>query len=202
MSAAERLNYFPPLLSATFPRKYTVEEYLEIVNASEERLEYVNGYIVKAEMGGTYNHSTIGMNIAFALRQALKDKPCRVHGTDLRVKTKNSFRLPDALVICGEPQFHNPTKTTVTNPIILVEVVSPESSTRDYIDKRIAYFEIETLQHYMIIEQLRPAVTVYTRNSNGAITVADYDFNNPIIMLSDLGIAIGLEDIYEGVEFE
>ena len=56
MSAAERLSFYPPLLSVSFPRKYTVEEYLKIEAQSENKLEYVNGYIVPTDMGGTFTH--------------------------------------------------------------------------------------------------------------------------------------------------
>ena len=202
MSAAKRLNYFPPLLSVFFPRKYTEEEYFEIEAQSEDKLEYVNGYIVPTDMGGTFIHATIGSNILIALRNATKGKPCKVLGSDLRIKTKTSFRFLDALVVCNDPKFYNKKQTTLLNPSVLIEVVSPESNKRDYVDKRAEYFNIESLQHYIIIEQERPFVTIFSNNVNGLHTFENYDFSNPIIVLSDLDITITLEDIYEDVDFE
>jgi Uma2 family endonuclease len=201
MSAAKHLDYYPPLLSVAFPRKYTVEEYLEIAAQSEHKLEYVNGYIVKAEMGGTYTHSTIGINLSVALHRALKGKPCKAHSNDLRIKTKKNFRFPDGLVVCGEPQFHNSKKTTLTNPSVLVEIVSPESRKRDYVDKRSEYFEIESLQHYIIIEQERAFVSVFSKNKDGLLVFADYNAENPTVLLPSLDITLNLEDIYDDVEF-
>jgi Uma2 family endonuclease len=201
MSAAKHLNYYPPLLSVAFPRTYTVEEYLEIEAQSEHKLDYVNGYIVKAEMGGTYTHANIGGNIFSALKTALKGKPCRVFNGDLRIKAKKNFRFPDGLVVCGEPKFHNTKKTTLTNPSVLIEIVSSESRKRDYVDKRSEYFEIESLQHYIVIEQERPFVSVFSKNSDGLHLFADYDFENPSILLEGLGIVLNLEDIYDDVEF-
>jgi Uma2 family endonuclease len=116
MSAAERFKYYPPLLSVTFPRKYTIEEYLQMVEQTDEKLEYVNGCIVTAEMGGSYSHTLIASNIVALLHTALRGKPCRSHNGDFKIKTKTSFRFADAFVVCGEPQFTSDKKTSLTNP--------------------------------------------------------------------------------------
>ena len=71
MSVAERLSFYPPLLSVSYPRKYTVKEYLVLAESSNERLEYVNGFIVKNEASGSYNHSTISTNVSNVLFNAL-----------------------------------------------------------------------------------------------------------------------------------
>jgi Uma2 family endonuclease len=83
----------------------------------------------------------------------------------------------------------------------LVEVVSPESSLRDYVDKRLEYFEIESLKHYIIIEQNAPAVFVYTKNNDGTLLLTGYDFKKPSIYLPALDISINVNDMYEAVEF-
>lgn len=209
MSAAERLNYFPPLLSVAFPRKYTVEEYFEIEAQSEEKLEYVNGYIVPkfldaitSEAGGTHTHALISTNVSIALGIALKGKPCYVIGSDLKIKSDANLRFPNAMVICDEPKFEENKNNVITNPSILVEVVSPESSKRDYGKKRLEYFTIESLMYYIIVEQDSPFISVYTKNTDGSFLLVDYNFNKPIIPLPLLNIQINLNDVYERVNFE
>jgi Uma2 family endonuclease len=201
MAAAKNLSYYPPFLSSAFPRKYTVEEYLEIGVQSEEKLDYVNGYIVQSKIDINYTHSTISSNILISLHQALKEKPYKALGSDLLIKTKNSFRFPDALVVSKNPEFYNTTKTTLLNPTVLVEVVSPESSMRDYVEKRLEYFDIESLQHYIIIEQDAPVVFVYTKNTDDSLLLREYDLKKQIIPLPALNLSINITDIYDGVDF-
>jgi Uma2 family endonuclease len=201
MATAKNLSYYPPLLSVTFPRKYTIEEYLEIGLQSEEKLDYVNGYIVQSKIDINYTHSTISSNILISLHQALKEKPYKALGSDLLIKTKNSFRFPDALVVSKNPEFYNNKKTTLLNPIVLVEVVSPESSMRDYVEKRLEYFDIESLQHYIIIEQDAPLVFVYTKNTDDSLLLRAYDLKKQIIPLPALNLSINIADIYDGVDF-
>jgi Uma2 family endonuclease len=198
MSAAENLRY-TPRLSIAYPRKYTVAEYLEIEANSDEKLEFVNGYIVQAEAGGTFAHALIGTNIIGTLKAALKGKPCKVLGSDMKIAIDDLFRFSDGIVVCGEPEFHNEKKTALSNPTVLIEVVSADSDKRDYITKRLEYFKIPSLRYYIVAEQALPFVSLYTKTADNLQFFADFDAENPIIHLTDLSISLSLLDIYEGV---
>src|SRR5450755_1942635 len=109
------------------PRRYTVEEYLRLEHESPEKHEYRDGEII-AMAGGTYEHSLIIANIIGELRGRLKGTPCRVNESNLRVRVARTVRYsyPDLAVVCGEPQFDpkDVNRTTVTNPRLVVEVIS------------------------------------------------------------------------------
>ena len=203
MSAAERLKYYTPSLSVAYPNRYTVAEYLAIAAATDARLEYTNGCIVENEAGGSFRHALIAANALTALNIALKGAPCKAIGSDLKVATEVSFRFPDALIVCREPEFYDKNQTILTNPTVLMEVVSSESSVRDYVTKRLEYFSIPSLRHYIVIEQEVPTVSVYTKNQNATLSFVDYDFKSNIIRLDGiidtLNIVINMNDIYEGV---
>jgi Uma2 family endonuclease len=201
MAAAKNLSYYPPLSSNEFPRKYTVEEYFEIEAKLEEKLDYVNGYIVKAKIDISHQHSLISTNIMIALHNLLKDKPYQTLGSGMRIKTANSFRFPDALVLSKNPAFYNEKQTTLLNPTVLVEVVSPESIKHDYTRKRLEYFTIESLVYYIIVEQNMALVSVFSKTQDNVFLVSDYDCSNPIIVLPNLKISLNLEDIYDDVDF-
>ena len=130
MSAAERLKYYTPSLSIAYPNRYSIADYLDIESASDTKLEYVNGYIITADADETYTHAVIAANLLTALSNNLKGKPCRALGSDLKIATNISFRYPDALVLCGEPEFYKNKNNIVTNPIVLAEVVSSGSNIR------------------------------------------------------------------------
>jgi Uma2 family endonuclease len=198
MSAAEHLRY-TPTLSVTYPRKYTVAEYLEIEANSDEKLEFVNGYIVQAEAGGTFAHALIGTNIIGTLKAALKGKPCSVLGSDMKIVIDDSFRFSDGIVVCGEPEFHADKKTALSNPTVLIEVVSADSDKCDYITKRLEYFKILSLRHYIVVEQTQPFVSLYSKNIENTQFFADFDAKTPIVPLTALDISLAFADIYEGV---
>src|SRR5262245_51359809 len=103
--------------------KMTPEEYLAFERASEERHEYADGEIF-AMAGGTREHSLVGQNVAGELRSALLDRPCEVHGSDLKIKTAaGKYHYADAFVICGQPIFEDETRDIVLNPRLVVEVL-------------------------------------------------------------------------------
>src|SRR5580692_3792542 len=102
--------------------RMTPEEYLAFERASEQKHEYADGEIF-AMSGGTREHSLIGSNVLRELSTALLDRPCEVHGSDLRVKAVATGRyfFPDVSVVCGEPLFEDETRDTLQNPKVIVE---------------------------------------------------------------------------------
>ena len=137
-------------------RRYTVEEYLELEEASPLRHEYHDGEII-AMSGGSLEHSVIITNVSAALHAALANKPCLVLDTNLKVGIGPSrqFVYPDVHVICGQPQFdpRDPNRQTVTNPRMAVEVLSPSTEAYDRGGKFNLYRELESLEEYVLISQ-------------------------------------------------
>src|SRR3712207_1275044 len=104
----------------------TEEEYLVRERGSVTRHEYYNGRIY-AMTGGTEPHNLIASNALAVLPLQLRQRPCRVYGSDMRIKVRatglNTY--PDVSVVCGRPEFTDATHDTLTNPILLIEVLSP-----------------------------------------------------------------------------
>src|SRR5713226_3456762 len=111
-------------------KNFTPEEYLAMEQVAEYKSEYYNGEIF-AMSGGTADHSLIEGNLYTTLNQLLESKPCRVFTSDMRLFVQQSdlYTYPDAMIVCGKIQFVLTRKDTFTNPIVIVEVLSP--STRD-----------------------------------------------------------------------
>ena len=110
---------------------YTPEEYLELEETAEYKSEYYQGEIF-AMSGASFNHNQIIGNVHANLHQNQKKHNCRIAMTDLRlwVKEKNLFTYPDIMVICDKPEFYPNRNDTITNPIIIIEVLS--DSTKNY----------------------------------------------------------------------
>jgi Uma2 family endonuclease len=186
------------------PRRHTVEEYLRIERDSSERHDYIDGEIV-AMSGGSYNHSLIISNTVRELGNRLKGKPCRALESNLRVGIPRTPRLmyPDILVICGKPEFdprddHN---ETVTNPRLVIEVLSPTTERHDRGEKFRRYRQLESLQEYVLVSQERPSVETYFRQPEGTWLMAPYAGMESTVRLRSVEIDLPMTEIYAGVEF-
>ncbi|MGI8640597.1 MAG: Uma2 family endonuclease [Pyrinomonadaceae bacterium] len=149
-------------------KKYTPEEYLALEEKAEYRSEYENGEVV-AMAGGSLDHTRIISNIDRFFGNKLK-KICESVTTDVKVRVENyrKFYYPDVLVICGEPKFYQKRNDTITNPILIVEVLSDSTEAKDRGEKFAAYQTLETLQEYILVSQDKAKVEQFKREDDGS----------------------------------
>src|SRR5690349_989059 len=112
--------------------RLTPEEYLRIERAAEWKSEYIDGEMF-AMSGASPRHVFIVANLVGELRNQLRDGPCLVGSADLRVATdrRRHFTYPDVVVICEPLQFVDEQRDTVTNPTLIVEVLSDSTEKYD-----------------------------------------------------------------------
>jgi Uma2 family endonuclease len=147
------------------PHRYTLEEYFALEAVGARRYEYWNGDVL-CMSGGSPQHATISLNIAAGLKGKLRRGRCRVFPSDLAIKTPQlpPYRYPDASVVCGKPLYEKVENfDTLTNPTLIVEVLSPTTALLDRTLKREAYQAIPSLQEYLVVAQAAPQVTLYVR---------------------------------------
>lgn len=172
----------------------TVEEFFTFVGLNEGRFEYAHGEIL-AMAGPTQRHEDIADAFVDLVNSRLKDQ-CRASKGRYVVTPSDTYRIPDVVVWCGLMQTVRRASTDlISNPSVLVEIVSPESSTRDYREKLAEYKAIGSLQHYLIIEQDRPEVTVWTRHGEfwRKEEILGYD---ALLDLASLQLPFKLSEIY------
>jgi len=176
---------------------YTVSDYFDAEETSGLRYEYLNGEIL-AMTGGSPNHNLIALNTRDALKNVLGRGGCRVYVSDLRLQTDTGlFTYPDVLVICGRPQLASDSGITVTNPLIIAEVLSP--STRDYDrgEKFKHYRSIPSLRDYLLIDQY--SVDVEHRRRDGDVWQS-VRHSHPDDEVRLTGATIRVADIYADIE--
>jgi Uma2 family endonuclease len=186
------------------PRTYTVEEYFQIDEAAETRHEYVDGQIFDMA-GGTDEHSQITVNLIAELRTRLRGKPCQPRDGNLRVRygRKMRYGYPDALIVCGQPQFDPKARsnTTLLNPTVLFEVLSKSTAAYDRGEKFGYYRDIDSLQEYVLIAQDRASVQVYRRGANGIWAIEPpIDGLTSSVTLPSADIELPLAELYASVE--
>ena len=183
---------------------YTVEEYLRLEQAASDRHEYHDGQIL-AMAGGSYEHSVIVSNINRALGNALDGKPCRTLDSNLKVGIPRTGRFvyPDVHVICGPPQFdpRDETRQTVSNPRLVVEVLSPSTEAYDRSGKFNQYREIDSFEEYVLVSQDRASVETFFRQTDGTWLFTPSAGMAAAVKLRSVGVELPLAAVYGGVVF-
>lgn len=189
-------------MSSAAKAKITVEEYLAMERASESKHEFYDGDIFDMT-GGTPAHSLIATNFASEARAALKDRPCVVYNSDLRVKVKPTglYTYPDVTIVCGQQQFDDEQRDTLINPTVIVEVLSKSTAIYDRGPKSKHYRKIPSLQALILVEQDSPVVEVYRRQSEGNWLLTEATELSESVAIEPLGISIPLNEIYRNVIF-
>ena len=183
-----------------YPHKWTVEEYLAYEEESGIRHEYIDGEIY-AMTGGTPDHSGIAANGVGELRSQLRGKPCRVFTSDLKVKVSEiKYLYPDFSVICGDIQFADEKQIMVTNPILVAEVVSDSSEKYDKITENEYYRSLSSLVYYLIIDQSRVHIQLYTLQDKGWL-LQEFTRREQSIILDVIDVTLSVDEIYLDVEF-
>jgi Uma2 family endonuclease len=175
----------------------SLADFLAWEDAQPLRHERV-GPTVWAMTGGTVAHNTIALNVAVALRQRLAGTRCRVFVADMRVVTpRGDVMYPDVVVACGERRDR---EREVSDPVVLVEVLSDSTAARDHGYKRWAYGTIASLRHYVLISQEAPEAEVATPDGEAWRSIVLRDASQSL-RLDGLGLEIPLAEVFAEVSF-
>ncbi len=108
---------------------------------------------------------------------------------------------PDVMLIEGEPIYYETGKTTVTNPRLIVEVLSKSTQNYDQGDKFLYYRSLPELQEYILISQSRPYIMQYNKTEENKWLLTEYEGENASLSLTSVNFALSFQEIYEGVTF-
>ncbi len=179
-------------------RHYTVEEYFAVEAMSPVRNEYFDGEIL-AMAGGSANHNRICRNVLLALEPKLREGPCESLGSDTRILTVSGlYTYPDAVVICGPIVLSG---ETITNPTVLVEVLSPSTRAYDRGEKFERYRSIPTFRDYLLIEQSTVDVEHRRRDGEQWLSERKTSFDD-VIRLDSIGVDLVIADLYARVRLD
>jgi Uma2 family endonuclease len=179
---------------------YTHQEYFAFEEKSEYKNEYRQGEIV-AMAGGSANHNRIAGNVFNVLSSAIESKPCEVFISDLRLwaEKKDLYTYPDVMVICGGLEFVEGRTDTITNPKVIIEVLSKSTEAYDRSDKFQAYWSLDSFEEYVLIDQYRVHVEYFRRTSDKEWILRVLTKTDDILKLESIGVEISLNTIYRNV---
>lgn len=184
------------------PQKiYGAAHYVALENEAAEKSELFNGQIY-AMAGASPTHALITANAIGVLQQQLRGKPCRTFSSDLRVRVDETgaFVYPDVTVACPPLHFAEDDANALTNPVVVVEVLSPLTELNDRGTKWNYYQRMISLCDYIIVEQDQKRIEHYSRLDDGSWRYSVRE-NDGAISLSSIECELNLDEIYERVEF-
>jgi Uma2 family endonuclease len=180
-----------------FPKPMTLADFHFWEEQQPIRYEF-NGFSPEAMTGGTAAHAIIQANLALALGTRLRGTPCRFIGNDLKINVgANSSRYPDGYVVCTAI---DKKATVITTPVVIFEVLSPSTASKDRIVKNKEYEETPSVRRYVMLEQDRIGATVFSRDKGdwaGHVLA-----NNVTLHMPEIGVDLPLEELYEGLNFD
>lgn len=175
--------------------RFTLDEYFEIERARADKHEFWDGAVFLMA-GGSVRHNVISANAVTALTVACRSagNGCRVLSADQRLATPEGlYTYADASLVCPRPELGR--EQTLSNPTLVVEVLSGATREYDQGEKPARYQQIPSLRHVLLVEQDRPEVTWWRRDVEGWASVV---LAGGEIALDPPGVTLRIEDLYEG----
>lgn len=191
-------------MSSLPKHRYSLEEYFELERVSEAKYEYFDGEVF-AMSGASPEHEAVFGNVFTALRNQLRGRSCYVFSSNLRVKvpTAPPYRYPDLTALCGQPEYETIGGIrALTNPTLIVEVLSSSTEGYDRGDKFAHYKSIESFSEYLLIAQHRPHVTHYVKQTDGSWSYEDANAISNTLNLPTIDCILSLSEVYQDVSFE
>ena len=178
------------------------QEYLARERCADWRSEFYRGEMF-AMAGASWEHTLIKDNLAREAGNRLKDGPCRVVTSDLRVKVSATglYTYPDLVIVCGEPQFEDQVQDTLLNPRVIVEVLSDSTEKYDRGTKFGHYRQLASLQEYVLVAQDRALVERFVRQADDTWVLTAFSDLTGTFDFGSVAAAIPLAEICRGVQF-
>ncbi|MFO1349602.1 MAG: Uma2 family endonuclease [Gammaproteobacteria bacterium] len=179
----------------------SVEDYLAIERSAEQRHEYYQGEIF-AMAGGSPAHNLIVANSVTSLTLQLKGRPCRAYASDMRVKVNplGKYTYPDIVVTCGQEIYDDVQQDTLTNPLLIMEVLSDSTEGYDRGDKFAHYQKLNSLKEYVLISQKISRIERFVRQHDGSWLLHVFEHLEMTVQLDAIGCKLKLADVYDKID--
>ncbi|MBW3637563.1 MAG: Uma2 family endonuclease [Armatimonadetes bacterium] len=186
------------------------EEYFEILEKSEQGIDWIDGRLYprhdpyclmpQGMAGASDAHIDITVDLTVSLAGHLCGSSCFVVNQDQKIKSGNSYSFPDITIYCGQREKDE--QGNLTNPVVIIEVLSPGTEDYDRSKKWEKLRELETLQDYLLVSQNRLLVEHRHRRDATHWDLIYYNRPDNHIALESVGIVLAVSEIYERVRFD
>jgi Uma2 family endonuclease len=186
-------------MSLPAPSRITADRYLELERRADHKSELIDGQIC-AMSGANRVHNQITFNIAGLLYSQMRGRPCEAYVADMRVKISSTgmYAYPDIAALCGDAEFEDQHLDTLTNPTLILEVLSPSTEAYDRGTKFSHYRRIASLMEYVLVAQDRHSVERFLRQGDLWLLSEASELTD-VVHLHSIECDLTLADIYDKV---
>ena len=180
-------------MSASPKNRLTAEEFLAWSERREGRYELIDGEVV-AQAAERVAHARRKHAVCKALESAIRSAgaPCEAISDGVAVRVDSStVYAPDAQLHCGEKL---PPDALLVEPTVVVEVRSPSTGKNDALGKLGGYFQLASIEHYLIVDPDAPLVIHHQRSEGDAILTRIH--RDGVLRLDPPGLTLDLAEIY------
>jgi len=190
-------------LAVDKPKHKSLEGYFEAEEKSVTKNEYHDGIIIPMA-GAKLTHNRLAQRAASLIDLYIDEKNLGFivsnSDTKIRIERFNKIVYPDAVVICDTPEYFGGREDTITNPLVVVEVLSVSTKRYDRTTKFELYRTIPSFREYVLVYQDMHRVSVWTKQEDGSWLPKDYDGDGVTAVLRALGdCPISLARLYKGI---
>ncbi|MGE0087374.1 MAG: Uma2 family endonuclease [Desulfococcaceae bacterium] len=180
----------------------SAEEYLETEEHAECKSEYYHGGLF-AMSGASFNHNLIAANMFMALGASLGRSDCFVLGSDMKIEVDKArhYTYPDLSIVCGDVRFAANRDDTVTNPVVIAEILSESTKDYDRGSKFTAYRNISSLKDYLLVDQYSCHVEYFFKDEKGRWGLEEYRSEDDCFIIRSVNAEISMKQIYHRVKF-
>ena len=171
---------------------------------SLEKHEFYKGEIF-AMAGASIPHNQITRNALSAVDEFLrKSGKCQIFPSDLKIHSLGNslYTYPDLSIICGEIETLGKNKSVVTNPSVLIEVLSKSTQDYDRGGKFKLYRDIPSLKEYILISSFQTQVEKYEKQTDGKWLFQEYKSENDLLKINSIDFEISIKEFYRNVIFD
>jgi len=187
---------------ATQPKpRFTPEEYLVRERLAETKSEYYQGGVF-AMAGASEKHNLIVANLVSSLVSGLRHRDCRVYPSDMRLLISETglYTYPDVMVVCGKPVLAETQGDVLTNPLLIIEVLSESTKDYDSGGKFHQYMRIPSLLEYLTVSQTEMLIDQSVRQADNSWLVREVVPDSGNVPVRCLGVELDFADVYDKVD--
>ena len=179
----------------------TVEDYFEWELQQERKHEYIDGVVYEMP-GVSFNHDAIAVNIIYLFINCLDRKRFSLHTAAMRVQVSPSrYVYPDLTIVRGRSATSDASQYNLINPSVVLEVISPISEDRDRLDKLGYYYDVPTIEAYLLVDQQQVRAELCTRGDAGWQRQIYAELDDAV-SLPMLDCELPLDQVYLGIDFK
>lgn len=175
--------------------RMNLAEFLAWESQQDSRHEFFRGETF-AMTGGSARHNRVILNLAARLGEHLDGTPCQVFAESMKVQLADAILYPDVMVTCGKSLAGD--EQTVTDPKLIIEVLSPSTRGYDKRDKFILYRGLPSLREYALIDPASREVEVFSLTTGGWL-LSDQTRSDELV-LSSIDCRLPMSALFRGVE--